>query len=267
MSSQARKAIIATWPICWLPVLFLLVFPAVRPAMGNEGVEALFKRGLELQKADRIEEATALYDKCLSIDPKYQKAIFAKGIAFMTLADYGKAIDQFDAFLVQSPGNVNARLKRAFCRLNMGDVEQAKGEFIGILGERPNLVPALIGQGSAEYMLGQRFTGVYFLKKALELQPDNRSLKEKIDRLEEYNLDHLQAEEADKEWRLVNALNNAFAEASLSQQQRQESASIANPRERSRTLNRQMLQAGLFDEGYMPSPMPIPPALLKQSNQ
>ncbi len=150
----------------------------------------------------------------MKVDIRHFNAMLASGLAYYALEDYATATEKFEDLLSFYPGNRSARLYLAHSLLNRGSVEQSKNLFAQIVSDDPTNVSALIGQGKAEFLAGNRFAATESFKKALALQPQNQSLRESLAALEASNVEYIRAAEAERKQRIKSALNNAIAEAS-----------------------------------------------------
>jgi len=193
----------------------LIVLAAWTPVVGEGDADALFNKGLELQKSGKVGEALDLYEKCLMLDTRHFKALLAQGAVHYSRGDYRQAVRPFKRLAAFYPDSKKARLYLGHTRLALGKIAGARKAFRRVLIDSPNNVPALIGLGRAEYRAGNRFAAVDTLKKALALQPDNKSLKTTIGDLEIRNRKYLRIAEKERRQRLKMALNNAVAEASI----------------------------------------------------
>lgn len=216
--------------------------------------QQLFKKGRELQKAGKLEEALKTYNECLTVDPNYYKAIFAAGRAHFGLKNYAEAARMFESALAFQPASLKTRLYLADSRARMGRVETAKSEYRRILEHHPDNVTALIGLGRAEFMSGNRFAAVETFKKALKLQPSNRSLRASIERLENSNLEYIKMSEELRRREVISALNNAIAEDAAQQARLREEAA-ARKRAEMEGKKRQDALAGSSPPGEKMGPV------------
>lgn len=196
-------------------VAALLVLSSWTMGMAVDSADKLFKQGLELQKAGKLEQALALYEKGLSVDPQHYRSLLASGAVHYSRSDYQNAVRRFEELVALYPKDATARIQLGHAQLALGSIDEAKNIFRKILIDEPRNVSALIGLGRAEYLSGNRFTAVDTFKKALALQPGNRSLEETIARLEDANREYLRVSEEERRLRVKSALNNAIADATL----------------------------------------------------
>lgn len=175
--------------------------------------EAMFQEAHKLVTEAKAEEAMELYEQCLQAQPENYSALFWMGYLHYKAGNYRKAADDFNLLAQFYPNDIRARLYLGNARMQLNRLGDAKMAFNDVLSLDSENVPALIGLGWAEYLDGKTFTAVSELKKALALNPDNRSLKRSIDQLETLN-DQLLKEEAEERKRQVMSLvGQAMAEA------------------------------------------------------
>jgi tetratricopeptide (TPR) repeat protein len=215
-------------------VIAFIVACASIEAIGLEDVAELYKKGFELQHAGKLEQALAIYDRCLEQDPTNYKALFASATVYYAMGDYAKALARFEKLLSFYPDQGRIPLYVAYCRLHLGKVAEAKAALDRIVVNRPKDVAAIIGLGWAEYLSGNRFTAISYFKKALALQPGNKVLAGTVSRLESTDEEYLKERKAAEEQRLTSELDNAIAEVSLVRARARASrAALSVPEDRS----------------------------------
>jgi tetratricopeptide (TPR) repeat protein len=199
-------------PLLWAALLCAGATPL---SSGTHSVEALFTEALEFQKAGRLDDALAGYEKCLALDPRHYRALLGSGAVLNAKGDLLKAVKRFQGLVAMYPNDVKGRLYLGRAQLSAGQVEDARNIFRRILVDQPNSVQALIGLSRAEYTAGNRFTAVEYLKKASALQPSNQALKDAIKTLEVANREFIRLSEEAKRQRIRNSLESAIAEATI----------------------------------------------------
>jgi tetratricopeptide (TPR) repeat protein len=173
-------------------VAFILLFFTLA-TFGQDRAEQLFRKGIQLQKSGKLEQALDNYEQCLKFDPKHYGALLAVGKISFSKGNYAEAEQRFTDIIDQYPKDVGALLYLAYTKMKTGRAEQARMDFSRILDFRPKSVAALIGMGKAERLLGKGFTANYYFKKALRMRPGITSVQELVARQEEANLRDLAA--------------------------------------------------------------------------
>jgi tetratricopeptide (TPR) repeat protein len=203
----------------WLLTAAIGVTLAAGPAAGGETADKLFQEGVQFHKANDLDAAMKAYEKSLQEDPRNYGALMGSGMVYYSKGAYEKAVQRFNGALAFYPDDVKARLSLGRCFLSLGEAEKARSVFLKIVVDDPTNVTALIGLGEAEDQVGNRFTAVDYLKKALALQPGNKSLSHTIDLMERANRAYLRDEEEQKRQGIKSALNNAIAESNVTRSQ------------------------------------------------
>ncbi|MBM4328664.1 MAG: tetratricopeptide repeat protein [Deltaproteobacteria bacterium] len=191
---------------------------------GQEGAEALFKKGLDLQVSGDLEAALPMYEKALEADPENYKALLATGLAAYGKGDYRKAADRLGLLVIYYPADITARTCLAYSRLQLGEVTSARDAFWKILADDPTSVAAMIGLGWSEFLAGDRFSAVEDLKKALAKQPNNKALRDTIGRLQDANKEALEAARQEENFRMKSVFNRAIAQAAAAPAQTPQSS-------------------------------------------
>lgn len=87
---------------------------------------AFFKKGFELQKADKNKEAVQQYSQAIAVDPADTEAYACRAIAYNALAEYDKAIA--DVTQAISLGSKDAYLTRAYAYRRVKDLDNAMAD-------------------------------------------------------------------------------------------------------------------------------------------
>jgi tetratricopeptide (TPR) repeat protein len=82
-----------------------------------------FKKGFELQKAGKDQEAVAQYSQAVVIDPSHTEAFTCRGLAYNALGQYDKAIADFTRAI--SLGSHDAYITRAYAYRKLKDSDNA----------------------------------------------------------------------------------------------------------------------------------------------
>lgn len=87
------------------------------------------------------------------------------------------ALGEADQALVADPLNVEARLQRARCLLNVGDYETARDEYLEVLSADPGRVDILVALGDASFLAGNSEDAARFYSRAAASDEDFPALK------------------------------------------------------------------------------------------
>jgi tetratricopeptide (TPR) repeat protein len=234
-------------------IFFILaIMSAAFAAAAQQDVAKLYDKGLELQKAGKLKDALGLYNQCLELAPKDQKALKAAGAAYYALGEYEKAAQKIRLLLSFSPDDRMAAVYLAYCNLHLGRTEQARDALQLILLNQPKDVAAIIGLGWAQYLAGNRLIAIEQFKKALALQPGNKTLRSTVERMEDSVPQYLKDKEAQRRYKVMSDLNNTIAEARVIDARRR---GVLKPRQADRSveaMGKLMVLGDILDGGYEP---------------
>ncbi len=197
--------------LCWLITFWML--SSSHTYASPQDADGLYAKGVELQRAGKTREALAYYKKALRQDLQHRGAMYASGTAFYELGEYREAGRALREVLTFYPDDLRATSLLARIELATGSPRQAKKFFLKVLAKYPKDVPTLIGLGQAEEMLGNRFAGEQYLKRAVDVEPDNTSLQLMVRKARQANEEFLQARVAEKRRKILTAFNHAVWEA------------------------------------------------------
>jgi len=102
-----------------LQILMKVWYPKIEGA-------TFFKKGFELQKADKNKEAIQQYSQALALDPFHVEAYTCRGMAYNSLGQYDKAIADLTKAI--SMGSTAAYLMRAYAYKHLKDTDKAMSD-------------------------------------------------------------------------------------------------------------------------------------------
>jgi len=219
-------------------LIALWMLSVVQTHASPQAADALYVKGVELQRAGKTREALEHYRKALRQDLQHRGAMYASGTALYELGEYREAGRALREVLTFYPDDLRATSLLARIELATGSPRQAKKLFLKVLAKYPKDVPTLIGLGQAEQMLGNRFAGEQYLKRAVDVEPDNTSLQLMVRKARQANEEFLQAREAEKRRKILTAFNHAVWEAAKQWAQVNAATRQARPGTRSRYYGR-----------------------------
>jgi tetratricopeptide (TPR) repeat protein len=194
-------------------VIALWMLSVVQSDASPKNADALYAKGVELQTAGKTREALEYYKKALRQDLQHRGAMYATGTALYELGEYREAGRALREVLTFYPDDLRATSLLARIELATGSPRQAKKLFLKVLAKYPKDVPTLIGLGQAEQMLGNRFAGEQYLKRAMDVEPENTSLQQMVRKARQANEEFLREREAEKRRKILTAFNHAVWEA------------------------------------------------------
>lgn len=191
----ARGETAAAWEICapllatppedvdGLQTLGVIALRANKP----EQAVAIFKRATELdpriarlhlnlgtarQRLGRWEEALASYERAIALKPSLVDAHINRGAALAEAGRLEAAIAAYDQALAVQPGHAGAMLDRAIVLRRLGRVVEAIAGFDAVVALEPESVRALVARASALREMNRLNDALASFDRALALRPD-----------------------------------------------------------------------------------------------
>jgi tetratricopeptide (TPR) repeat protein len=115
--------------------MIICLAPWIR-AQGSKGGAAHFERGLELQKAGKLEEAIAEYKQALKPAPQFA-ALANMGIVYAQLGRFEEAIAAYEEALKLAPGQPVVMLNLGLAYYKIGNLEKAKTTLGAVVRKEP----------------------------------------------------------------------------------------------------------------------------------
>jgi tetratricopeptide (TPR) repeat protein len=94
-----------------------------------EEMKALFDQGVKWLHHRDFEQAIALFDQVLQLDPNYTEAWNCRGLAFGHLKQYPECMESFDRAIDIQPSNSQALLNKGIALGEWGKHEEASANF------------------------------------------------------------------------------------------------------------------------------------------
>ncbi len=193
--------------------IFLLAWWA--PLGGAQSTEEdRFSKGVELHGKGDLENALAVFQRGLKEKPDDYGYLLANGISYYSMGKYKEAERALLGLLAIYPSDVKGRLYLGHTYTELGKFDEAKSAFRKILMSDPKSAAALAGLGKAQYLSGDRFTAIDTLNKALDLQPDNKSLQATVAWIKDSNSEYLKLPDSERRGAIKQRLDEAVAETS-----------------------------------------------------
>ncbi len=156
-------------------------------AVYPEDERILFEYGLQLEQDDRLEEAIAVMQKLIEINPDHAEALNFVGYSWAdTDRNLEKAREYITRAMQLKPGNGYIQDSLGWVYFKLGDIERARSELVealNLLPEDPYLHDHL---GDVYRALGQKANARKAYRKAIELfdDPDQQErVRKKLDAL------------------------------------------------------------------------------------
>jgi tetratricopeptide (TPR) repeat protein len=113
------------------------------PGSDREDAERLFKDGLEMWRAGRLDEACEAFARCLSLDPAHAPAYSARAGLNHWLGRHREALDDISRALTLRPDHLGDLHNRAVVLAALGRQAEAILEYESVLNRDPSSVGTL----------------------------------------------------------------------------------------------------------------------------
>ncbi len=130
-------------------------------------------RGLSWQSLGKLDEAIRCYDRAISINPNYAKAIYNKGTALLNLQRHDEAIALFERAIAINPGYENAWYNKAVSLRELKKLEESNICWDMVIKLKPADSWAYFNKGLNFERLGDIKKAVELYKKAMDINPRN----------------------------------------------------------------------------------------------
>jgi tetratricopeptide (TPR) repeat protein len=128
-------------------------------------------RGEIALRQSAFADAEAYFLSAAALNPSYLEALHGLGFARYSQMRLSDATGPIDKMLGLDPTNLPARLLRAAISAQCGENELALLLYRGIVGERSDLLPAWLGLGHSERILGNVEAAVTAYRQVLRIDP------------------------------------------------------------------------------------------------
>ncbi|MEG4939389.1 tetratricopeptide repeat protein [Microcoleus sp. F4-D5] len=147
---------------------------SVAIATGGENpvvLEDLLRQAEQLMETGDKEEAIALYEQIISLDPNCVQALINFGFLKQENGELDAAIPHYQEALALAPNIPQTAYNLAKIFEEQGQVEEAIAHYEQALVAQPDFVPALINLAVALQEKGELLRAVELYRQALEIQP------------------------------------------------------------------------------------------------
>ncbi|MEW5977498.1 MAG: tetratricopeptide repeat protein [Acidobacteriota bacterium] len=149
---SARKRILIEVALAIRVALYGLLLAVVAPAQAIS--DDHFARGLELEKAGRLEEAVAEYTQSVKINPQFP-VLNNLGAAYAKMGRLEDAIKCYEQALTLAPGHTFITLNLGLAHYKIGNFQRAAELFEQVIKAQPSHYQALLLEGSSLFQLGE----------------------------------------------------------------------------------------------------------------
>ena len=139
----------------------------------QDALAALFQQGLAHQQQGRLDEAKAVYERMLALEPHHADALHMLGVIALQLENYQVAVAFISAAVQSHPSNASAHLNLGLAFKALQRLEEALSCYQQALVLRPDYAQALHNRGLALHATGRLDEALADFDKAIELQPED----------------------------------------------------------------------------------------------
>ncbi|HHS95244.1 MAG TPA: tetratricopeptide repeat protein, partial [Phaeodactylibacter sp.] len=134
--------------------------------------EDYYQAALELHEQGNYSDAEAYYSLALAMDAHCEKCLFNRGLAYVALEKYRKALSDFTLLIEQAPTDIEAYEQRGYLRYQTGDTRGAISDFSAVISYAPS-ARAYTNRGMAYLEMKQYPDAIRDLEEALRLAPQD----------------------------------------------------------------------------------------------
>lgn len=135
----------------------------------NPTIYSFYYLGSSCDNLGLNQQALQYYDLCLRLQPNYLEAMLDRGILFIRLLQFNKALIDIDHYIQLSGGTEKSFLAKAIIHLNKKEYEEAIKNYLNALKFNPNNADAYFWIGYVQIQLNQKSNACANFNKALEL--------------------------------------------------------------------------------------------------
>lgn len=129
------------------------------------------KRGNELSRAGKFEEAVVEYEQALEIEPENVDLLSNLGVAYYNLGQLDKAIDHYSRAIEIAPNDADIRSNLAAAYVQLDQLDNALEEYKKAVELNPSLAQAFFGLGVVYALKGRTDDAIQAFEKFQELDP------------------------------------------------------------------------------------------------
>ncbi len=222
------------------------------------------QKGLELQKAGKLDQAMKAYQEELQSNPGNIKVLIALATVYYSMMEYERAAAAFQNVLGLNPNSTNAQIYIALCKLHMGLPDEASNDLQRILIDHPDNTKAMLSLGVAQVAAGYPNTAIETFNKVLEMGGENVRLRETVRRMMRIAGEYAQAREKQESLAVMSRLNNTFSEAALAARIEKQIAETQDDIANLSPAQRMALMDAMFWDGGDDEAQRIRPDFLKR---
>jgi tetratricopeptide (TPR) repeat protein len=179
------------WHLAFLLFLSLAALPAHAQSPDAGQAAALFKQAVAAQRVEAWEDALALYQGFLALQPLNVEALSNLGVVYARLGRYEDAAATYRKALEVAPGRSAIRMNLALAQYKSGRHREAIREFDEVIASNPGVPNPVLLKADSLMQLGQ------FSEAAAVLRPLDAVMRDEQVFNYLYGMALLQSEETD----------------------------------------------------------------------
>ncbi len=137
----------------------------------HAGAERILQQALRHHRAHRLQEASALYRRVLTMRPGDAAALQNLALIAMERGRYPFAAELLSRAVIQQPGDADAHYNLGLALQNLGRAEEAIASYDRALASRADFVEARYNRGNALRTLGRLGDAAADYRSAIAIQP------------------------------------------------------------------------------------------------
>jgi tetratricopeptide (TPR) repeat protein len=130
---------------------------------GGSDPKALFELAVQAGELKKFEEARLLFEKLVSLNPKYPLALFNLGFTYMELGLYQEALEATRKAYDLDPEYKECAINYAHCEIVAGNIIRGVSLLEKILEKVPEYAPALAVLSAGYYLCARKEEGLGIL--------------------------------------------------------------------------------------------------------
>jgi len=130
---------------------------------GGNDPKALFELAVQAGELKKFEEARLLFEKLVSLNPRYPFALFNLGFTYMELGLYQEALETTRKAYDLDPEHKECSINYAHCEIVSGDINRGVTLLETVLKKVPEYAPALAVLSTGYYLRDRKEEGLKIL--------------------------------------------------------------------------------------------------------
>lgn len=155
-------------------VNLLLILSLVMCGQEAPAAEHL-KRGNELSRDGKFEEAVAEYEQALEIESENVDLMSNLGVAYYNIGQLDKAIDHYSRAIEIAPNDADIRSNLAAAYVQLEQLDNALDQYQKAVELNPSLAEAFFGLGVVYALMGRKDDAIQAFEKFQELDSSEDS--------------------------------------------------------------------------------------------